>query len=187
MGTNIDIETGLIIDMIQAINTKHIIMLVGLPGSGKTRLRNIVVDKCGHSVVSRDDVIVDICSERGLMYKDAFCGAQSYEIQKLADHKLSKNINSIVQLGQNAIIDMTCLTRSSRAKKIAPFADYTKIAIECFRDAGSILEVNDSRVVDGRNLSTSQILHMSMTREPVSVNEGFSAVFRYGGLTKLRK
>lgn len=191
MDNNIDqkviAEMEFIVDILHSIVTKNVVMLVGLPGSGKTMLRNVLVDKCDYSVISRDDITEDVCKDLGLTYKDAFFGKNSSKIQKIVNKRLSDHIKGIIELGQNAIIDMTCLTKSSRAKKIAPFnKDYIKVAIEVFRDASSLLKLNTEREFYGRNLYPSQLLQMAIDRESVTLDEGFNTILRFG-LTKQQK
>ena len=122
-----------------------VIMLVGLPGSGKTTWAK---ENLPHFIrISTDDHVMQKCRETGMYYQK---GIQIFYEE--ADRLARQALSSAIERGENVVIDQANLTRNSREKKLANFPDtYTRIA--CFFDTpfDLLLERNEARQQAGEH------------------------------------
>lgn len=100
----------------------HLIMMIGIPGSGKsTYIKKILSQnpEKDYVVLSTDDLIELWGQERGLNYTQAFAKLNFKQIQKQFDKKFEDALKD----KKNIIIDQTNLTAKSRAKKLSLIPD----------------------------------------------------------------
>lgn len=111
------------------MNKPTLLMLIGLPGTGKSTWLNTYVnhDEC-YYVLSTDGYIESAAHNEGVTYNEAFD-----KHIKQATKELEADIKYVRDCRADAVWDQTNLTVSSRAKKLAKLPDHKKIAIvfEC--------------------------------------------------------
>ncbi len=105
------------------------IMLIGMPGSGKStyidELKAQNPDR-DYIVLSTDDILERLGSEKGLNYSQAFKNIPFKKVQAIFNNDFRQAINN----ESNIIIDQTNLTVKSRAKKLNKIPEeYKKIGI----------------------------------------------------------
>jgi predicted kinase len=103
-------------------------MLVGLPGTGKStwvakKIRELHKDKRKVVVISSDAYIEAVAKKRGKTYDDVFD-----ELIDTAQKITVWMAKRAVKQGWDVIWDQTNLSAKSRAKKLAMFDDYQKVA-----------------------------------------------------------
>jgi cytidylate kinase len=106
------------------------IMLVGLPGSGKSHLVKEIQLKFSSVswwVVSTDDYIEGVAKDGGLTYNEVF-----KDNIDIATKSMNVMREIVLENRCNIIHDQTNLTAKSRAKKLVDIPkEYVKIAIWC--------------------------------------------------------
>ncbi len=104
----------------------QLIMLVGLPGSGKSVYRKQLVTSNPDSVIiSLDDLIDEYATSKGITYSDAWDKVSMKEFSSSLKAKLAQAITD----KKDIIVDKTNMTikvRGEVLKKITP--DYHKVA-----------------------------------------------------------
>lgn len=93
------------------------ILMVGLPGSGKSTFTKNIKDK-NIVIINRDNIIQSIYPD--LTYAEAFSKVN----QKEVDMILERNIKEAVACNKNIVIDMTNVTCVSRLRKIEMVRDF---------------------------------------------------------------
>ena len=106
------------------------VMLIGLPASGKTTLRQKIIDAfplANWHVVSSDDHIDIAAANRGQTYSEIF-----QDVIGEATALMSANRAVSLAVRANIIHDQTNLTTKSRERKLADVPeDYIKIGLLC--------------------------------------------------------
>jgi tRNA uridine 5-carbamoylmethylation protein Kti12 len=151
-----------------------LIMLVGIPGSGKTTVAWNINIEAETFFASTDLIIEKIASALATTYdaifKDCIDFAQSI---------LFKEIDKHIKLGHDIISDQTNLTVKSRKQKLIMFPEnYYKHAIIVKAPPDNILEERlNSR--KGKSIPKFIIKRMIDSFETVSYLEGFDAISIY--------
>jgi predicted kinase len=108
---------------------KTLLMLIGLPGSGKTTFRDKYLDDIisyTPVVISQDDLVDAYAEERGLTYSEAFKQAPLKAFAKT----VRANFIASIDRKESIMLDRTNLSRKSRAEFLnLVTGDYKKIAI----------------------------------------------------------
>ncbi|RYD62075.1 MAG: ATP-binding protein, partial [Verrucomicrobiaceae bacterium] len=106
-----------------------IIMLVGLPGSGKTTYRNTYVQDIACSeplVISQDDLVEKFAAENGMNYTQAFKSANLKDFER----QVKQSFVEAIAAGRTIILDRTNLTAKGRRSFLYLIpAHYKKIAL----------------------------------------------------------
>lgn len=110
--------------------TKRAIMLIGLPGSGKsTFIKNLLSKaKMGEAwrVLSTDDILEEWGKERGMSYNEAF---QKINF-KSVKNEMFRRFKEALENGENIIFDQTNMSVKSRAEKLKELPeDYAREAV----------------------------------------------------------
>ena len=159
------------------------VILCGLPGSGKTTIRNQVVESDGDTkvfVVSSDDTIEKYAADNGISYSAA------WELQKLnINRDIQRQVGEIKQfiydnpnVSVSVVWDQTNLLASKR-KKISEmlgdgFTYFILFATESMEHV-LILERNQSRVSSSRDLHPNVIQDMAVGMQiPHSWTDGWA-------------
>lgn len=149
---------------------KELIMLVGMPCSGKSTFIEKFSNKFNDFIViSTDNIIEDRAEKQGKTYNEIF----KDEI-KSATKEMNERLAQAIQNGDNIIWDQTNLTVKSRKSKLSSIPkDYQKVAMYVETDLKTI---KDRNVRPGKIIPESVLDNMWGSIEVPSITEGFHAV-----------
>jgi len=136
--------------------TKVCIILVGLPGLGKTTWRNKFLAYCPDTfIVSTDDVIEEYAKDNNIPYKEAF----NVLIKSLDTIHLAKLMSA--RRHDLVIVDRTNLTeRSRKFVRDALGQEYRYICIDFGNDKEMCLLRNAERAKHGRDIPVQVLERM---------------------------
>lgn len=153
---------------------KSMYMLVGLPGCGKsTWVKNYFTEAV--PVISTDWIVEVIADRYGMTYNDVF-GDITYNFAERMMHKIALDL---VARGDRTIVwDQTNLTIGSRAKKLAMFPDYSKIAVVV-----STPDDHAQRLASrtGKDIPANVLTSMASKYQKPSFAEGFDVILEVNG------
>lgn len=162
--------------------TIEVVMLVGLPGSGKsTFVESVVRDDPNIHIASTDAHIERIAGYGGNTYNDVF-----RDCIDAATHHMNDGLYDAVLNGKNIIWDQTNLTKKSRIRKMNYLRQKTGVpitftAVDFYKvPMSTIVERNIVRKHFGRNLPLSVLTSMAESYETPTIDEGFSDVIFWG-------
>lgn len=139
-------------------NAPKLVMLIGLPGSGKSTYRK---DKyLDYEIISQDDIILKKSKELGTTYSNMFSDDNLRNYVKNATEIVRDKLTECSRRQTNVLIDMTNLTCRSRRDKLSHFAKYYKEAIVFIRSLDDIIKVNIERKEYGRDVPIEVINKM---------------------------
>lgn len=114
------------------VNSKEVIILIGVPGSGKTTyLKNVLLPKkIDYVVCSTDDLIEEKAAAVGLEYE---AGYRQFSMKE-TEREFKEKIWAAIEDGKNVILDRTNLMLKGRNKMLSYFdmkrpREYKKTAI----------------------------------------------------------
>lgn len=149
---------------------KHLLILIGLPGSGKS---TFVRDLNGYFVLSRDSIIEEIAEREGLAYTEAYGLINSTpSLKEEVEKKFSQMVKEAKKFDK-VVVDMTNLTKKRRRFFIHSFKQYEKEAVVFLSPWNELLERNIKR--KGKNL-VQILIPMVRSFTPPSYGEGFSKI-----------
>lgn len=140
---------------------KELIMLIGLPCSGKSTWveQNTSTDDF---IVSRDRIIEYLHPE--LTYNEAWKVADQNEVNNLLEREIS------LSKGENrVIIDMTNMTRKMRRKRLNRFIGYKKKAVVCLAGLEELKKRNQER--EGKHIDWAVYVKMMKSFYPPMYDE----------------
>lgn len=161
--------------MLMNLTSPYLIMLVGLPGCGKSTWRaNWLQANPNTVVISSDDYIDGYASARSKTYGEVF-----KEAAPLADKFMYEQLAIFIKKGVDIIWDQTNLSVSGRAKKLEkiPF-NYTKYAMYFDVPKDELLRRQAGR--PGKEIPTYVMDHMMESYVFPDLAEGFRKVSKYG-------
>lgn len=161
---------------------KNLFVLIGLPNSGKSTLREKIVRRIPEVVVvSRDDLLEEF-------YKEKFSKIDTYNNMYMVLHnddvllkeftkRFEDYLNEIAKTSDNIIIDMTQLSLSSRRKMLNHFPKYTKNAIVIMTDNDELFRRNEQRFQETKKFISKKVIENMMTSFTFPVlEEGFNTI-----------
>lgn len=171
---NIDEANKAKLDAMFLSRNPQIILLVGLPGSGKSTFTDNYRLKKHGMIASTDDIIEEKAKEMGLTYSQAF-----HKIDfKSVENQMKNNIRTAAKKGQNIIVDQTNMSNKSRASKmdLVP-KNYERYAIVFWPDIEVIKKRLEKRAKEtGKVIPQKVIDSMLANYVPPSDREGFKSV-----------
>lgn len=148
----------------------HAIILVGLPGSGKTTIAER--DYSDYTLVSRDACVMELGG--GLHYDHAWKTVDQAKVDK----HFEKIFNNAINRRENLVIDRTNLTYKGRKKFITRLkkANYAVTIKVVLTSLSTILARNENRI--GKTIPTNVILNMMKSFEMPFASEGTVIYYR---------
>lgn len=156
--------------------TPSVIIFTGAPGSGKTTLRDAIIQP-GQVVLSTDDLYMEMYSQGGrLTYNEAFAVGDYKDV--LAEFMIQ--MKKAVMEGKDIIIDQMNESVRKRSKHMqnvrAIRDDYRFVSIDFDVDKETVYERNRSRG-PGREIPGFVLDNYYKYYERPSKNEGFSKLW----------
>lgn len=157
-------------------------MLIGLPNSGKSTLREKLLAKNPNTIVlSRDDLLE-------VFYKDKVGTSETYNemyryihddkvILKEFEALFESKIQEASRKDEDVIIDMTMLSLSSRRKMILKFPNHKKEAIVVMTDNNTLFTRNIERYKATKKFINTVVITNMMTSFTYPIlEEGFEKI-----------
>lgn len=150
----------------------NVIVMVGVPLSGKTTLIKELLEIKDFDIISRDDIVMELGD--GKNYQDAFKSVNQKEVDRL----LKERISDLGKSDTNVIIDMTNLGSKRRKIHLSHFPDHVKIALVISPPKMEVLlERNDNRFKEeGKFIPKGVINDMLRNFKYPSKEEGFNFI-----------
>lgn len=151
------------------------IILIGLPGSGKSTWIKNNIDINNYAIISSDDILEKIAKEKNLTYdavwKD-YIGA--------ATGKMKTQFNDSIAAKVNIVVDQTNLSKKKRKGILQKLpSDYYKIAVVFdVLDNELYRRLDDRAKTTGKTISKNVIMDMGKRYESPSLDEGFNKIIR---------
>lgn len=170
----LDSENQKRMDEMLSSKNPQIIMLVGLPGSGKsTFVSNYRLKKHG-IVASTDNIIEEKAKEEGLSYNEMFKKLPFSDVEK----QMKQEIIKAGKEGTNIIVDQTNMSTKSRAKKmdLVP-KKFDRYAIVFWPDIKEVYKRLEKRKKEtGKEIPQKVINSMLANYVPPTAGEGFKSI-----------
>lgn len=163
-------------------NNKNLFVLIGLPNSGKSSLRNTFVRSFPEaSIVSRDDLLEEFYKRKTGVITDYNTMYKFLHEDKLLLKEFTKEfedyLNKLAKTSDNIIVDMTQLSLSSRRKMINHFPKHNKKAIVLMTDNDELFRRNEQRFQETKKYISEKVIENMMTSFTFPVlEEGFEDV-----------
>lgn len=142
--------------------TNDVILMVGLPGSGKsTFVEQYIPDN--YVVISRDNLVEEYAQKHGITYDEAW-KAEDF------DAVVDKQIRSTISEKRSVVIDKTHMGPKSRRRSLAPFPkSYAKTAVVITEDFDTIVERSIARV--GKTITDRVLRDMTLRFRPPTYDD----------------
>ena len=163
-------------------NNKNLFVLIGLPNSGKSSLRNAFVRSFPEaSIVSRDDLLEEFYKRKTGVITDYNTMYKFLHEDKLLLKEFTKEfedyLNKLAKTSDNIIVDMTQLSLSSRRKMINHFPKHNKKAIVIMTDNVELFRRNEQRFQETKKFISEKVIENMMTSFTFPVlEEGFDNI-----------
>ncbi len=153
-------------------SSPEFIMLVGLPGSGKsTYIQRILIEypEKEYIVLSTDNIIEAWGSAEGLTYTQAF---NKFNFKK-AQSAFNVQFRQALNAHANIIVDRTNLTPKGRAKMLSQvLSDYKKIAVVFEVESNELKRrLNERAEKTGKFIPEKVVAQMMASYQPPSRSE----------------
>ena len=152
---------------------KVIFLMIGIPGSGKTTIRETQLEYLGdYVVISSDDYIEFFAAAAGSTYSEVFSTAIKH-----ADSHINHQLEYALKHGKNIVWDQTNLTTKKRKYVLSKIPDdYKRVAIFVDPPLQVALQRNSER---SRKVPEEVIEKMYNSLELPQYAEGFDQIIRY--------
>jgi predicted kinase len=161
---------------INEVSNPKFIMLVGLPGSGKSTWISHFVSKSSEEwvVLSTDDIIDKMAQDANKTYSEIFKDVDFRAVQRQFDAKLRQAINNRA----NIIWDQTNTSSKARKKKLSSIPDYYETAAVVFEVPDDVLKQRLAKRSQetGKHIPDKVVSDMFANYEPPSKSEGFKTI-----------
>ena len=163
-------------------NNKNLFVLIGLPNSGKSSLRNAFVQSFPEaSIVSRDDLLEEFYKRKTGAITDYNTMYKFLHEDKVLLKEFTKEfedyLNKLAKTSDNIIVDMTQLSLSSRRKMLNHFPKHNKKAIVIMTDNDELFRRNEQRFQETKKYISEKVIENMMTSFTFPVlEEGFDNI-----------
>lgn len=158
---------------------KHLVVLIGLPASGKSTLCEDYKSR-GYSVLSRDDTIAKYILLESVQYRDDMDYNIMYDLIHKDDNELKK-FNEFFEdcirglsRQDKVVIDMTMLSLSSRRKMLSKFPEHKADAVVVLTDNDTLKERAQNR--PGKHIANYVYFDMKRSFVMPVKEEGFETI-----------
>lgn len=156
-----------------------LIMLIGLPGTGKSTWVNEFLGEhkgANFGIVSTDNVIQTFASQNGFTYNQFFNDITYACAEKISHH----TAKLLFEHRRNVIWDQTNLTKKSRAKKLnmVPM-DYKRTALYIMQPPGHQERLDKRAIEEGKHIPDKVMASMSKSLQPPDFTEEFDTITTY--------
>jgi predicted kinase len=151
--------------------TLDFIVLVGLPGSGKSTYITQLQKRKSYVVISTDDIFEELAAEVGVNYTVAFKTFPYKDVER----EMFVRLKQALSQKKNIIVDQTNMTTKSRARKLSLVPpSYKKVAV-VFEVDPDELERRLSKRKDetGKSIPKNVVDSMRVSYQRPSKTEGF--------------
>jgi predicted kinase len=151
------------------------LILVGLPGSGKSTFVNALLEKHPNThIASTDNLLEEFAKERGISYTEAF----STNTENLQT-KMMEGMTQAIKDQKNIVVDQTNMSIKSRKSKIDILKKngYTVMALVFEVDDVTLQERLKTRAINTGKVIPQRVMEMmSKSYQAPSIDEGFELV-----------
>jgi predicted kinase len=171
---NIDKENDVKLQAMLKSSSPQIILLVGLPGSGKSTFVNNYRLKKHGIIASTDNIIEQKAKDQGSTYSEIFHKIDFKEVER----QMKDEIRKAVSEKQNIIVDQTNMSDKSRSSKmdLVP-KSYDRYAIVFWPDIKTVQKRLEKREKEtGKVIPKKVIDSMLANFVPPSEKEGFKSI-----------
>jgi tRNA uridine 5-carbamoylmethylation protein Kti12 len=155
-------------------NSPKIIILIGLPGSGKSTFINHYLTKKKALIASTDNIIELRAKKDGITYSEAF---NKYDFKEI-DREMRSRIAVASKKNEDIIIDQTNMSDKSRVNKmnLVP-KTYVRYAIVFWAHPEILKDRLEKRAKDtGKFIPDKVINQMLVNYVPPSASEGYKDI-----------
>lgn len=149
----------------------NIVMMVGLPGSGKSTIARIHYPN--HVVISTDSIVETYAKENETTYSAVF---DTYI--KTATKKMHEQLEWAIDSNLDIVWDQTNLTRRVRASKLRLIPEhYDRHAVVVSTSPGELVRrLSEREKYEGKYIPPHVMRQMVETFQPVDSDEGFHLI-----------
>lgn len=152
---------------LQTLPEPYVVMGVGIPGSGKTTVLCEVAEHLDITRISPDEIRKELTGSEA-----------SQSVNREAWDEAYKRMQTTLELGHSAIIDATHAEAFRRPQTVDMYRSFGAAAVV------AVIFDTPLEIAKERNLGRERVvpeyaldkMHAALTREPVSVDEGFNEV-----------
>ena len=155
----------------------RLVMLVGLPGSGKSTYRkNLLNDNPNTVVICPDDFLEEKAAQMGISYQEIWLPEHHEHIaQSRIDAE--EHLMNAVKNGQDIIWDQTNISFDMRSRRLDKVSDdYERIGVAFETNENTLFARNQDRVSRGRHLPEPVLMGMIQDYERPHFDEGFDHI-----------
>ncbi len=155
---------------------KALILLCGLPGSGKSSYVNLLNDD--YFIISRDSILEAMATKMGITYNDVFAlHLVDHKIKEEIDINLNMMINDSKKSGKHIVIDMTNLSKKARRRWTNRYdKSYKKECIVFLTGQADLIDRDNNRSKTGKTIGADVYLSMMKSFSLPMFSDGFDNI-----------
>lgn len=150
------------------------IIMVGLPATGKTTMRNSL-DLTGFHIASSDDIIENIARENGKTYDDVF-----KDNIKTANRDFNIGLSKAYQENKDVFIDRTNLNKKGRAAVIDGIPPHYRVEVIQIAKPNTKEQISEwvrrLKSREGKTIPSNVIENMFANYQDVTMDEGVDKI-----------
>lgn len=156
----------------------NLILVCGIPGSGKSTYLSQFRHNFNCKVISRDEIRFSLLQE----------GEDYFSHEDEVEKNMWNQINEALAANKNTYVDQTSLTPNSRSYLLKHVTShFDELIIIWFNISKEIcLERNENRINTRAYVPRGVIRRMAMQMVPPSIEEGFDKIYVYNENNKLK-